>query len=143
MNSGKSIFAQLMDFLPSKAFRRCVKRYRGDYNLQSFSCWDQFLCMAFAQLTYRESLRDIEACPRNTPSSTISPVVNAFLTKLSTMAILITNIPEEYRYERDPDDEMYVNLAIVANASYLVSRDQDLLDLMTTSTDIARQFRSR
>jgi hypothetical protein len=64
MNSGKSIFAQLMDFLPRKAFQRCVQRYRGDYKLKSFSCWDQFLCMAFAQLTYRESLRDIEACLR-------------------------------------------------------------------------------
>jgi IS4 transposase len=64
MNSGKSIFAQLMDFLPSKAFRRCVKRYQGDYKLKTFSCWDQYLCMAFAQLTYRESLRDIEACLR-------------------------------------------------------------------------------
>ena len=64
MNSGKSIFAQLMDFLPSKAFRRCVKRYQGEYKLKTFSCWDQFLCMAFAQLTYRESLRDIEACLR-------------------------------------------------------------------------------
>ena len=64
MNSGKSIFAQLMDFLPVKAFRRCVKRYQGDFKLKSFSCWDQFLCMAFAQLTYRESLRDIEACLR-------------------------------------------------------------------------------
>jgi hypothetical protein len=64
MNSGKTIFAQLMDFLPSKAFRRCVKRYQGDYKLKTFSCWDQFLCMAFAQLTYRESLRDIEACLR-------------------------------------------------------------------------------
>ena len=64
MNTGKSIFAQLMDFLPSKAFRRCVKRYQGDYKLKTFSCWDQFLCMAFAQLTYRESLRDIEACLR-------------------------------------------------------------------------------
>ncbi len=70
-------------------------------------------------------------------------VVNAFLTKLETKAILITNVPEEYHYERDPDDEMYINLAIVANASYLVTRDQDLLDLVTTSTDVARQFRSR
>src|SRR5437773_319033 len=61
MNSGKSIFSQLMDHLPSQEFRQCVDRYRGDYKLQSFSCWDQFLCMAFAQLTYRESLRDIEA----------------------------------------------------------------------------------
>src|SRR5712671_6505314 len=64
MNSGKSIFAQLMDFLPSKSFRGCVKRYQGDYKLKTFSCWDQFLCMSFAQLTYRESLRDIEACLR-------------------------------------------------------------------------------
>jgi putative PIN family toxin of toxin-antitoxin system len=70
-------------------------------------------------------------------------VVNAFLTKLEARAILITNVPEEYRYERDPDDEMYINLAIVANATHLVSRDQDLLDLVTTSTDVARQFRSR
>jgi len=64
MNSGKSIFAQLMDFLPSKSFQRCVKRYQGDHKLKTFSCWDQFLCMTFAQLTYRESLRDIEACLR-------------------------------------------------------------------------------
>ena len=64
MNSGKSIFSQLMDFLPSYEFRQCVERYQGNYKLKSFSCWDQFLCMAFAQLTYRESLRDIEACLR-------------------------------------------------------------------------------
>ncbi len=53
-----------MDFLPRYEFRQCVERYQGNYKLQSFSCWDQFLCMAFAQLTYRESLRDIEACLR-------------------------------------------------------------------------------
>lgn len=65
MNSGKTIFSQLMDFLPAQDFRHCVERYEGNYKLQSFSCWDQFLCMAFAQLTYRESLRDIEACLRS------------------------------------------------------------------------------
>jgi hypothetical protein len=64
MNSGKMIFAQLMDFVPRYEFRKCVQRYRGNYKVQKFSCWDQFLCMAFAQLTYRESLRDIEACLR-------------------------------------------------------------------------------
>jgi hypothetical protein len=64
MNAGKSIFSQLTDFLPLTEFRECVERYRGDYKLKSFSCWDQYLCMAFAQLTYRESLRDIEACLR-------------------------------------------------------------------------------
>src|SRR3970282_632898 len=64
MNSGKTIFAQLMDFVSSYEFRRCVQRYQGNYKIKSFSCWEQFLTMAFAQLTYRESLRDIEACLR-------------------------------------------------------------------------------
>jgi hypothetical protein len=64
MNSGKTIFSQLLEFLPSYEFRQCVKRYRGHYKIKSFSCWDQFLCMAFAQFSYRESLRDIQACLR-------------------------------------------------------------------------------
>ncbi len=65
MNSGKTIFSQLMDLLPSYEFRRCVECYDGNYKIKSFSCWDQYLCMAFAQLTYRESLRDIQACLRS------------------------------------------------------------------------------
>jgi hypothetical protein len=64
MNSGQTIFSQLMEFLPSYEFRQCVNRYNGNYKIKSFSCWDQFLSMAFAQLTYRESLRDIQACLR-------------------------------------------------------------------------------
>lgn|SRR6185312_3934566 len=64
MNGSKSVFSQLTDYLSWFQFQECVERYRGDYKLKSFSCWDQFLCMAFAQLTYRESLRDIEACLR-------------------------------------------------------------------------------
>ena len=64
MNSGRTVFSQVMDFLPLREFRRCVARYRGRHKVQSFSCLDQYLCMAFAQLTYRESLRDIEACLR-------------------------------------------------------------------------------
>ena len=65
MNSGRTIFAQVMDHVPTHEFQKCVVRYRGDHNLRSFSCWDQFLCLGFAQLTYRESLRDIEACLRS------------------------------------------------------------------------------
>ena len=64
MHFGKTIFAQLMDFLPKYEFQKCVEQYQGNYKIKSFSCWDQFLCMAFAQLTYRESLRDIQACLR-------------------------------------------------------------------------------
>ncbi len=64
MYAGKLVFAQLMEFAPWHTFRRLVAKYRGDFNVRSFSCLDQFLCLAFAQLTYRESLRDIEACLR-------------------------------------------------------------------------------
>ena len=62
MYTGKLIFSQLMELFPWRRFKTCVERYRGDHKVQSFSCRDQFLCMVFAQLAYRESLRDIEAC---------------------------------------------------------------------------------
>jgi len=65
MNQGRTVFSQLISFLPDREFRRCVERYQGDIRLRGFSCWDQYLAMAFAQLTYRESLRDIEACLRS------------------------------------------------------------------------------
>ena len=68
MNQGKAVFSQVMDYLPMHEFRRCVNRYKGNYQVKSFSCWDQYLCMAFAQLTYRESLRDIETCLRSIPN---------------------------------------------------------------------------
>ena len=64
MNLGKTIFSQLMDFIPPYEFQKCVDRYSGNYKVKTFSCWDQYLCMAFAQLTYRESLRDIQVCLR-------------------------------------------------------------------------------
>ncbi len=64
MNQGKTIFSQILDFLSKHKFRQCVDRYNGNYRVRSFTCFDQFLCMAFAQLTYRESLRDIECCLR-------------------------------------------------------------------------------
>ena len=64
MNSGRTVFSQLIQYLPEKEFQKCVARYNGDSNFRGFSCWDQLLAMAFAQLTYRESLRDIESCLR-------------------------------------------------------------------------------
>lgn len=62
MNSGQSIFSQITGFIPKNEFDRLVKKYKGNYKARTFTCWDHFLCMSFAQLTYRESLRDIEAC---------------------------------------------------------------------------------
>ena len=65
MHEGRFVFAQLMELLPAREFRQCVERYRGDHRLRRFSCRDQFLAMVFAQLTYRDSLRDVETCLRN------------------------------------------------------------------------------
>jgi hypothetical protein len=65
MYAGKLIFSQIMDFMPLQTFRHCVGKYRGNFKVKTFSCLDQFLCMAFAQITYRESLRDIEVCLRS------------------------------------------------------------------------------
>jgi len=64
MNQGQTVFSQVIDFLSWKKFHQCVKRYNGNFRVRSFTCYDQFLCMAFAQLTYRESLRDIVCCIR-------------------------------------------------------------------------------
>ena len=64
MYAGRTVFAELMSYVSPRKFRTCVDRYQGDYKTSRFTCWDQFLCMAFAQLTYRESLRDIETCLR-------------------------------------------------------------------------------
>ena len=67
MHTGKFVFAQLTDLIHPEQFHRCVRRYDGDYKVKSFSCWSQFLCMAFGQLTFRESLRDVETCLRSRP----------------------------------------------------------------------------
>ena len=77
MNAGRTIFSQLMDFLPRDEFHRCVQRYNGNHKIQTFSCFDQYLCMAFAQLTGRESLRDIEACLRTFGPDSITPAFGA------------------------------------------------------------------
>jgi len=65
MHTGKFIFAQLLDLIHPEQFRRCVNRYRGNHKVKSFFCWDQFVCMSFGQVTFRESLRDVEICLRS------------------------------------------------------------------------------
>ena len=62
---GRLVFSQVMDFMPLPVFRRCVAKYQGDFKVRKFSCLDQYLCMAFAQITYRESLRDTVTCLRS------------------------------------------------------------------------------
>ena len=85
MYEGQVVFSQVMHFLPLRAFHRCVARYKGQYKVQKFACLDQFLCMAFAQLTYRESLRDIEVCLRGNPSKLYHMGIRSHVAK-STLA---------------------------------------------------------
>jgi len=98
MNTGKTIFSQIMDFLPMHDFRRCVKRYRGNYKVKSFSCLDQFLCMAFSQLTFRESLRDIEACLRAMQSKLYHMGIRG---KVSRSTLADTNEHRDWRIYAD------------------------------------------
>jgi Domain of unknown function (DUF4372) len=90
MNRGKLVFAQLMQHLPLTTFRRCVTRYRGAYKVKSFSCLDQFLCMAFAQLTFRESLRDIEVCLRAQTSKLYHLGIRSAVAR-NTLAVSLRN----------------------------------------------------
>jgi len=64
MYTGRIFFSQLIDFMPKRKLDRCVRQYRGNHRIKTFSCFDQYLCMAFAQITYRQSLRDIDTCLR-------------------------------------------------------------------------------
>lgn len=81
MNIGKTIFSQIMDFLPLHEFRKCVNRYQGNHRVRRFTCLDQFLCMAFAQLTYRESLRDIESCLRSMKNKTYHMGIRGYVAR--------------------------------------------------------------
>ena len=98
MNTGQTVFSQVMEFLPMYEFRKCVQRYSGNYKVQSFSCWNQFLCMAFAQLTYRESLRDIESCLNSMQKKLYHM---GFRGKISRSTIAYTNETRDWRIYAD------------------------------------------
>ena len=98
MNQGKTIFTQLFDHLPKDEFWRCVERYNGSYKVQRFSCWNQFLAMAFAQLTYRESLRDIEACLNAQPTKLYNM---GFRNRVTRSTLSYANNTRNWRIYRD------------------------------------------
>ncbi len=125
MNQGQTIFSQIMSYMPKYSFDSYVKKYRGNYKVQSFTCWEQFLVMAFAQLTYRESLRDIETCLRAMHSKLYHMGIKSKVSR-STLAdanekrdwriyadfaqILITQARELYRqeeFEKELDETVY------------------------------------
>ncbi len=98
MYEGRIVFTQLMDFLPRHTFRRRVKRYGGDRRVRTFTCWNQFLAMAFAQLTYRESLRDIEACLGAAPEKLYHM---GFRAKVSRSTLADANETRDWRIYAD------------------------------------------
>jgi hypothetical protein len=98
VNQGSTVFAQVVDFLPKRQFRRCVQRYQGNSRVRSFTCFDQFLCMAFAQLTYRESLRDIECCLRAMDQKLYH---SGFCGKISRSTLADANEKRDWRIYRD------------------------------------------
>ena len=108
MYSGKLVFAQAMDHLPLHTFRRCVQRYNGNQHIKSFTCQDQYRCMGFAQLTYRESLRDIEACLKAQSNklshtgirSTVKAQTWIAVSIYALVAIIKNSIQSVFFYER-------------------------------------------
>ena len=134
MNTGRTIFSQVMDFLPMRDFRRCVARYRGHYKARSFSCLDQFMCMAFAQLTYRESLRDIEACLR-----AVGPKLyhTGFRGKISRSTLADANENRDWRIYAD-FAQVLIGTArkLYANEDFGLELDQTVYALDSTTIDL-------
>ena len=134
MHEGRLVFSQLMDHAPIREFRRCVARYEADYRLRRFSCWDQFLCMAFAQLTFRESLRDIEACLRAAPSRLYHMGIRGPVAR-STLAD--ANERRDWRVYADfAQVLMGIARALYAGDSFGVELEQTVYALDSTTIDL-------
>ena len=129
MNLGRTVFSQLISHLPDREFRRCVERYRGDYRLRGFSCWDQF-----AQFTYRESLRDIEACLRSSPDKLYHMGIPG---RVSRSTLADANETHDWRIFAD----FAQRLIAIARPLYVhdpigVDLDQSLYALDSTTIDL-------
>ncbi len=134
MNTGRTVFSQIMDFLPLPEFRKCVKRYRGNYKVQKFSCMDQFLCMAFAQLTYRESLRDVEACLRAMQSKLYHMGIRGGISK-STLAD--ANEDRDWRIYGDFAQVLiHIARGLYIEEEFGVELDQTVYALDSTTIDL-------
>jgi len=134
MNTGRIVFSQIMDFLPLRDLRKCVKRYRGNYKVQKFSCMDQFLCMAFTQLTYRESLRDIEACLRAMQSKLYHMGIRGRVSK-STLADANEN--RDWRIYADFAQVLiHIARGLYAKEEFGIELDQTVYALDSTTIDL-------
>ena len=134
MNAGRTVFSQLIEFLPHQEFQKCVARYGGDRYLKNLSCWDQYLAMAFAQLTYRESLPDIEACLRSVGAKLYHM---GFRSKVARSTLADANESRDWRIYAD----FAQVLIAIARPLYVcdpigIDLDQSLYALDSTTIDL-------
>jgi hypothetical protein len=135
MNQGKLVFAQLTEHLPLSTFRRCVARYQGEFKVKSFGCLDQFLCMAFAQLTFRESLREIEACLRSQTLKLYHMGIRS--KKISRSTLADANEGRDWRIYADFAQSL-IGMArrLYAQEPFGVDLDETVYALDTTTIDL-------
>jgi hypothetical protein len=134
VNTGRTVFSQLISQLPHKEFQKCVARYQGDRYLKRFSCWDQYLAMAFAQLTYRESLRDIEACLRSMASKLYHM---GFRGKVARSTLADANESRDWRIYADFAQALIrIARPLYAHDPMGVDLDQSLYALDSTTVDL-------
>jgi len=134
MNSGRTVFSQLMDFLPKNDFNKCVRRYNGNYRIRKFSCYDQYLCLSFAQLTYRESLRDIETCLR-----AVQPKLyhSGMRSRVARGTLAVANEKRDWRIYADFANVL-INIArkLYANDDFAVAIEQTAYAFDSTTIDL-------
>ena len=134
MNAGRTIFSQIMDFLPIYEFNKCVRRYSGNYKVHSFRCWNQFLCMAFAQLTYRESLRDTESCLNSVPSKLYHM---GFRANISRSTLAYANETRDWRIYADFAQVLiHIARGLYKDEEFGVELDQTVYALDSTTIDL-------
>jgi len=147
MNTGQTVFAQLMEFIPSHQFQVCVDRYQGNRYVKGFSCWDQFLCLAFAQLTGRSGLRDIETCLRAQPSKLYHM---GFRGRVSRSTLADANELRDWRIYRD-FAQVLIRMArdLYRDETFAVDLSQTVYAFDSTTIDLClslfpwAQFRRR
>ena len=134
MHVGRIVFSQLMDLLPKHEFDKCVQRYRGNYRVKTFSCFDQYLCMAFAQITYRQSLRDIETCLRAMQSKLYHCGIRG---RVSRNTLAKANENRDWRIYAD-FAQMLINIArkLYAEEDFGVELQQAAYALDSTTIDL-------
>jgi hypothetical protein len=134
MPAGKLIFSQLTDWIHPEQFRRCVNRYAGNYKVCSFPCWDQFLAMTFAQLTYRDSLADIEVCLRSRPDQLYRM---GFRSTIAHKTLARANRSHDWRIYHDLAQILIARARrLYANESFGVELEQTVYALDSTTIDL-------